>query len=193
MFLCVVIAGKANAAPVSIDSLFIDTASATVTLEGFGTTTFSETFMPIEVTMGVYQDPIFSIVNGPSSAADTLTIYSSDINSIAAPSGFVDGTFAEVDFSSLRMTLDAPLLGLIIDTGLWPINTGSDFGTYDSGTDLFSLGWATDFTYGEFGELSGSVIVELGGNLTTVPVPAAVWLFGSGLVALFGIRRRKSI
>lgn len=28
-------------------------------------------------------------------------------------------------------------------------------------------------------------------NIGEVPVPAAVWLFGSGLVGLFGMRRRK--
>jgi hypothetical protein len=29
------------------------------------------------------------------------------------------------------------------------------------------------------------------GNITPVPVPAAVWLFGSGLLGLVGIARRK--
>jgi len=29
------------------------------------------------------------------------------------------------------------------------------------------------------------------GNISTVPVPAAVWLFGSGLIGLVGIARRK--
>ena len=28
-------------------------------------------------------------------------------------------------------------------------------------------------------------------SVTTVPVPAAVWLFGSGLIGLFGVARRK--
>ncbi|MCK5001950.1 MAG: VPLPA-CTERM sorting domain-containing protein [Gammaproteobacteria bacterium] len=30
------------------------------------------------------------------------------------------------------------------------------------------------------------------GNLSSVPVPAAVWCFGSGLLALIGVARRKS-
>jgi len=29
------------------------------------------------------------------------------------------------------------------------------------------------------------------GDVSAVPVPAAVWLFGSGLVGLVGIARRK--
>ena len=30
------------------------------------------------------------------------------------------------------------------------------------------------------------------GSLTIVPVPAAVWLFGSGLIGLIGVARRKA-
>ena len=30
------------------------------------------------------------------------------------------------------------------------------------------------------------------GNVTVVPVPAAVWLFGSGLLGLFGVAKRKA-
>lgn len=33
----------------------------------------------------------------------------------------------------------------------------------------------------------------LNGDISAVPIPAAVWLFGSGLLALFGIARRKQI
>jgi hypothetical protein len=32
---------------------------------------------------------------------------------------------------------------------------------------------------------------NLHGNMTVVPVPAAVWLFGSGLLGLAGVARRK--
>lgn len=32
---------------------------------------------------------------------------------------------------------------------------------------------------------------ELRGEVTVVPVPAGVWLFGSGLIGLFGLRKRK--
>ena len=33
--------------------------------------------------------------------------------------------------------------------------------------------------------------IQLVGSASTVPVPAAVWLFGSGLVGLLGVARRK--
>ncbi len=28
--------------------------------------------------------------------------------------------------------------------------------------------------------------------LTTIPIPAAIWLFGSGIIGLIGIARRKT-
>lgn len=45
---------------------------------------------------------------------------------------------------------------------------------------------------GDLGGLSGVLNIEEG-SISPVPVPAAAWLFGSGLIALFGFsRRRKS-
>ncbi len=40
-------------------------------------------------------------------------------------------------------------------------------------------------------DMSGTVALELGGTVNVVPVPAAVWLFGSGLIGLAGLARRK--
>ncbi len=45
--------------------------------------------------------------------------------------------------------------------------------------------------------MSGSIASDFGGSVLTakagpvVPVPAAVWLFGSGLIGLIGVARRK--
>lgn len=44
-----------------------------------------------------------------------------------------------------------------------------------------------DNTYGGF-----NFNFNLQGNMTVVPVPAAVWLFGSGLMGLFGIARKRT-
>lgn len=42
------------------------------------------------------------------------------------------------------------------------------------------------------GILGGSDVVAKIGEITVVPVPAAAWLFGSGLIGLVGIARRKN-
>jgi len=33
--------------------------------------------------------------------------------------------------------------------------------------------------------------LHLAGTISTVPVPAAAWLFGSGLIGLLGVARQK--
>ena len=53
--------------------------------------------------------------------------------------------------------------------------------------------WSPDFYY-EYDSLRNSVDEGTGTYLvrtTVVPVPAAVWLFGSGLIGLIGVARRK--
>ena len=35
-------------------------------------------------------------------------------------------------------------------------------------------------------------VTYVGATLNPVPVPAAVWLFGSGLIGLVGVARRKA-
>jgi len=44
---------------------------------------------------------------------------------------------------------------------------------------------------GEDYTLTGGSVTATGGSVTAVPVPAAVWLFGSGLLGLVGVARRK--
>ena len=49
-------------------------------------------------------------------------------------------------------------------------------------------GWG-DGTVGNAGSMGGYPIAL---NITAVPLPAAVWLFGSALVGLLGLGRRQS-
>lgn len=57
-----------------------------------------------------------------------------------------------------------------------------DFGELDGVSYIKIVKW-------EAGQGSGHFIDAAGGN--PVPVPGAVWLLGSGLVAFFGLRRRR--
>ncbi|MEK7322147.1 MAG: VPLPA-CTERM sorting domain-containing protein [Pseudomonadota bacterium] len=71
----------------------------------------------------------------------------------------------------------------------WGVTAGYAFGTPES-VYLYNFGLSSlaNMFYGHHGSSFSNVTATA---LTTVPVPAAVLLLGSGLIALFGLRRRN--
>lgn len=178
----------AQAASVAIDTLSVDSASLSIAITGDGTYNFSTPVSPpATVTMGTYQDPIVAGID--------WKIYSSPLSGNPAPTGSVDamlGTIS-VDFSSLRGQATLPTYGLL-DLELWPLTTPPSSGTYNATTGQFSLNWSDPFSISLAGvpnPISGTVTVSLTGTVAPVPLPAALWLMGSGLLGLVGIVRRK--
>ena len=178
-------------APVAIDTMFVDNAAADLTV---GSGILSQTFSastgispPAEIMMGTYQNSIL----GVSSTGFNLNIYSTDLYGNSAPTGTVDGSTIDVDFSSLRGELTYN--SNIYDFELWPLTTTLDYGVYTPVGSTFNIGWTDNITIDLTSVLStsASLDVNLQGYLTTVPVPAAVWLFGSGMIGLFGFAYRK--
>ena len=179
-----------HAASVPIDTLSVDTIGLTIAITGDGTYSFSGPVVPpAVVTMGTYQDPIVGGTN--------WKIYTTSAFGKPAPSGSVDGVAGtiNVDFSSLRAQASITILGTphVLDAPLWPLTTPPSGGTYNSGTNAFTLNWSNNFSVIVDGYIpvSGTATVSLAGNVTPVPLPATVWLFGSGLLGLIGIVRRK--
>ncbi len=78
-------------------------------------------------------------------------------------------------------------------TGTDYLYNGVTYGLEVALIDLTDFGLAAGATLGDL-RLDFYDAVSLVGalNTTVIPVPAAVWLFGSGLVALVGMARRKS-
>jgi len=110
--------------------------------------------------------------------------------------GDIDIVVGTPGISPLNTPLPASALynGSIFENGLACIAsvgvicpTDDVRGTYD-GTNFsmnrfYSDGFIDGFNY--------EIIIN--GSVSAVPVPAAVWLFGSGLIGLFGINRRKKM
>ena len=103
----------------------------------------------------------------------------------AAPFPAVTG-----DLIGSDLTLD--LSSWTIFWGGWIFNQGTGGSlaatTYDSVTGNFTADWSALFVGGPFDGQSG--VWSITGNAQVVPVPTAVWLFGSGLLALAGVSRR---
>ena len=72
------------------------------------------------------------------------------------------------------------------ETGNTVLAFSFDF-TADTGTSLLISGSYTDSDFLD-APISSSTVV----SVSAVPVPAAVWLFGSGLISLIGVARRKA-
>lgn len=70
------------------------------------------------------------------------------------------------------------------------ITSASAAGTWDPVTGAFTLSWQS---LTDSGPKAGFIArIELSGTASPVPLPAAVWLFGSGLLGLIGIARKKA-
>ena len=116
-------------------------------------------------------------------------------------SGFLSASsMIAVDFDGvsanplLRDTVIGFLPGDICCSGAGDPNSFKNIG----GNMVMSL-WGADWGYsGDFNDAlanpyQGSKLgMDLRIQLTAVPVPAAVWLFGSGLIGLIGLARRKA-
>ena len=178
-----------HAASVPIDTLSVDAVSLTIAITNDGTYNYSGPVAPpAVVTMGTYQDPIVGGTN--------WKIYTTSAFGKPAPSGSVDGAAGtiDVDFSSMRAQATITIFSTphVLDAPLWPLILPPSGGTYNSGTNAFTLNWSNNFVEIVDGyTVSGTATVSLAGNVTPVPLPAAVWLFGSGLLGLVGIARRK--
>jgi hypothetical protein len=184
-----------HAATVAVDSLLINYASLNITVTGgtllpVGSTTISGMVVPsVLINMGTYQNPIAQLGSGTQSAK----IYSTGAYGMPAPSGSVNTltNTIDVDFSSLRANAKIGLYTL--DMAVPLITNPPSSGTYNSGTGDYALTWSNLFNLQVNGKtVIGNATVSLSGKATLVPVPAALWLLGSGLLGLAGVARRRS-
>ena len=106
--------------------------------------------------------------------------------------GNTDGIVINGSFINLELAdLGGGMLDFNADITFTGISTGADMTDWSLGTGLTSEWLVTGRLEG--GYFMNSLSAELGSlDIQPVPVPAAVWLFGSGLLGLAGIARRKS-
>ena len=184
---------NAQAAIINLASLTITEASVSgVAVPGFtvsldivdpstnilaGYTTIAVTTIPIGgADQTVYTAASNTNPNGMGPAAGTVP-------GGPVPSGTVDdvaGTI-EVDMSSW-----------FADHGMFDQNLGGTaVGLWNSATGDYQMAWTVALNGPGHPALGSFVTWTVHGVASPVPVPAAVWLFGSGLLGLVGVARRK--
>lgn len=173
---------SAQAKAIAIDVLTVDTASLNIDGVPIGAASLSAL-----VTMGAYQDPILSF-SGPGGLA-TATIYTTGDFGAPVPTGTINEPNLGdifVDFSSLRAQVSSPIFNA--DFSLWPLTQPADMGSVD-GSGNYTLTWSI-IDVPHHGS-KHNVSVSLSGVATVVPIPAAIWLLGSGLLGLIAVGRRR--
>jgi len=150
------------------------------------------------------------LASGTANAATIFAPTDADVNFILSslPAGTTLAMFDDSDQTFIGSNLDIPIPQLVGFTG--PISGGDFIATNEAaatltltGSDNFILGismdggttWSGDTSVTLLGANSYAVgfingtVLEV--DVRVVPVPAAVWLFGSGLLGLVGIARRR--
>ena len=90
-------------------------------------------------------------------------------------------------------SLDGINFGIVSSAGTYNPNGGLASDPLVQDSIVFVLSGASGLTMADVSNVSFQYGTSFGEPIVTVPVPTAVWLFGSGLLGLVGVaRRRKS-
>jgi hypothetical protein len=141
---------------------------------------------------------------GDSNAIDAAWFFSSNTGSHWTSIGITGDTTTGLDFSGWNVAWSS-LSAIPMTGGAWDATSGKGYigATTDGvavfqwdGTDggAYTLDYHATVPVGDPSNFGGiQYELHLEGFVTTaaVPVPAAVWLFGSGLLGLVGVARRK--
>ncbi len=124
----------------------------------------------------------------------TFSIFSSSGGALNLPT-----PTAQTSGSTMTANLQSLFAG-VTSTGWSWVNTNAQMaslnvggiagGTFNDLTHAFDISWTHPFTGIPF-LTSGNFSLQGTAQLTAVPLPAAAFLFGSGLIALAGAMRRK--
>jgi hypothetical protein len=186
----------AQAAPVSIGSMDITTANIAggflpptgLTLNPTGTTNL----------VGGYINTPDAIIITPLMGGDQI-IYTAASNLAPNGNAMAPSVGSIAGGPTPTGTLDDVAGTINMDLSSWMVNhfgmdqnlgSSTATGVWDPLTLMYTLSWDATLTQGP--NMGQDVTWTLTGMANAVPVPAAAWLFGSGLIGLIGAARRKT-
>jgi len=179
------------------------TDAAIIGPDGFGGNEFIQTYEDVDLTPGYVGQPI--VLDGDTYISETL--FYGDANCM---SGFCLRSFAGSQTVRISLGAEANRVGVYIGKTSNPIEHSVTYYDTDGailGSDNTGMSISSTYSFYGFESLDTSIakvrLILRGGisnpvyfdNLiteTVVPIPSAAWLFGSGLLGLVGLARRKA-
>jgi len=180
-----------QAAIVEID--FMDVSAANVSAGFLPPGGFDLTVVSSDNLVGGY---IAAITATPIGAGGIQTLYTAAFNQDPNGTGPAAGSFlgGPVPFGvidTIAGTIQVNMSSMFSDHGPMDQNLGAiAMGTYDSLTGNYTMSWSSILTQGM--NMGQVVTFTFSGNAAVIPVPAAVWLFFSGLIGLIAVAKKKA-
>lgn len=141
--------------------------------------------------------PAPNIVNPITISHLTFSIFSSNGGALnlPAPTGQTSGATLTANLQSLFAGMTGTGWAGLLTAPQTPPTTsfnigGIATGSFNESTNAFDVSWTRPFTGIPY-LTSGTFSLQGTAQLAAVPVPAAAWLFGSGMIGLAGLARRK--
>jgi hypothetical protein len=173
-----------------VTQLDITGGSISLNFGSLGTVTgnFNETG---QLLMSQFQ-PLPNVFDPIAISHLTFSIFTSSGGTLNLPA-----PTAQTSASTMNANLQSLFAGVTSTAWSW-VNTnpqmaslnigGNASGTFNTTTNAFNISWTHAFTGVPF-LTSGNFSLQGTAQLAAVPVPAAMWLFGSGLIGLVGVLR----
>jgi hypothetical protein len=178
----------------------LDIAGGSISLDFGSLGTLAGSFTQTgQLVMGQYQPPP-NIIDPITIGHLMFSIFTSDGGSLnlPPPTAETSGTTITADLRSLfaGVTNASSGWGGILGGGHMPLNLslnigGHATGSFNEGTKAFGISWTHPFTGIPY-LTSGTFSLHGTAQLAPVPLPAAAWLFGSGIIGLWGVAGRQN-
>lgn len=172
----------------SAAAITLDPSALTVTTGDTFTLTVGATDLPVDTLGGSVRlvwDP--TLIELSAGANIGPTIFNAGLDGFSSTMLNVSGSTLDVDVITLSSPQNPTRLFSVDFTVIGTVSANTDI-SVGAAIDPNAFGWLTT----TLGDIPMDYSATTSITVSAVPVPPAVWLFGSGLLGLVGVARRRA-